>query len=288
MAGARDNSAVKRPRTITSPENARVKRAARLREQRERRRTGRFLAEGARAIGRAASVGLVPESLFFCPEILGVVETGEGLEAVLPSGIGDDAALFAVSRAVIRKLAYRNEPEGLVGVLPTPAPRRDPPAGTLFLVAVGLEKPGNVGALARTADAAGADGLVIADAVVDPYHPNAIRASAGAVFALPLWMAPGERVRGALAERGVAVAAASPDAAEAHTETDLCRPVAIAVGPEDRGLEPAWREAGAGIAIPMAGRVADSLNVAASAAVLLFEARRQRGAGVGPSASRSP
>jgi len=245
---------------ITSLENPRVKGVLALRKSRERRRTGLFVAEGRREVDRARAAGLRIVATYYAPELLDWPDP--------------DAEL--VSERVLRKLTYRADPEGVVAVVE--APRRGLPRdGGLYLVAVGIEKPGNLGAMARTADAAGADALVVAEARADPWNPNAIRASAGAVFTLPV-------VEGSLADvqgLGVQLVAAIPSAPTAHTDADLARPTAIAVGAEDEGLPPAWRDAAdLAVAIRLAeSPVTDSLNAATAAAILLFEAVRQRGSG---------
>jgi TrmH family RNA methyltransferase len=203
--------------------------------------------------------------------------------------------LFEVTDTLLRKLAYQENPEGVLGVFeqagrtladfaaasqrPGPAgpgPSRAPAGADLFLVAVGLAKPGNLGAMARTAEAAGATGLLVADSVVDVYNPNAIRASTGAVFTLPVAAAPSDEVRRFLRGRGVRVVAAAPAAAEAYDRADLTGPVALVIGAEDAGLDDSWRHAGQAVRIPMHAAAVDSLNASVAAAVLLFEAVRQR------------
>src|SRR5215470_6445549 len=163
---------------ITSLDNARVKEVVRLRGARERRRTGLFVAEGPREVARARAAGLHVVATYFAP---GLLEWNEGEE---------------VSERVLAKMAYRAEPEGVIAVVQAPAPAELPRAGTLLLVAVGIAKPGNLGAMARTAEAAGADALVVAEAQADVWNPNAIRASTGAVFTLPVVEATLDDVRG--------------------------------------------------------------------------------------------
>ncbi len=241
---------------ITSVDNPRVKDVVRLRKSRERRRAGLFVAEGAREVERARAAGLTIVATYYAPELLAWPHGGE-----------------EVSDRVLRKMAYRAEPEGVVAVVE--APRRElPRAGTLYLVAVGIEKPGNVGALARAADAAGADALVLAESESDPWNPNAIRASTGAVFTLPIVEATLDDIRSLDAQLVVATV----DAARRHDDADLRRPTAIAIGAEDEGLPDRWLAAAdVAVAIPMRGRAVDSLNAASAAAILLFEAVRQRG-----------
>ena len=240
---------------ITSVDNPRVKDVVRLRRSRERRRSGLFVAEGVREVERARDAGLTIVATYVAPDL---VEWPHG---------GED-----VSERVLRKMAYRAEPEGVLAVVE--APRRELPRdGTLYLVAVGIEKPGNLGAMARAADAAGADALLVADAEADPWNPNAIRASTGAVFTLPVVEATIDDVRTLDARLVAAVVGATI----AYTDADLTRPTAIAVGAEDEGLDERWRAAAdATVALPVLGRAVDSLNASTAAAVLLYEAVRQR------------
>jgi TrmH family RNA methyltransferase len=240
---------------ITSPDNPRVKEVLRLRKSRERRRAGLFVAEGPREVERARRAGLVIHATYFAPELLAWDEGEE------------------VSARVLAKMAYRAEPEGVLAVVEIP--QRDVPAdATLILIAVGIEKPGNLGAMARTADAAGADALLVADANADPWSPNAIRASTGAVFTLPIAEVTLDEVRALTLQKIAAVV----DASRTYTDVDVAKPTALIVGSEDEGLSDAWRAvADEQVAIPMRARSADSLNAATTAAVLLFEAVRQRG-----------
>ena len=239
---------------ITSPDNPRVKDVVRLRRGRERRRAGLFVAEGRREVERAAAAGLHIVATYFAPTL---IEWPEGEE---------------VSERVLAKMAYRAEPEGVLAVVE--APRRAlPQDGTLYLAAVAIEKPGNLGALTRTAAAAGADALVVAEAEADPWNPNAIRASTGAVFTLPIVEATLADVRALPA----ALVATTPTAATAYTDTDLTAPVIVAVGAEDSGLPQSWLDAAERhVTIPLAPTAVDSLNAATAAAIVLFEARRQR------------
>jgi TrmH family RNA methyltransferase len=240
---------------ITSPDNPRVKEVLRLRKSRERRRSGLFIAEGPREVERALAAGLTVHATYFAPELL-VWDEGE-----------------EVSARVLARMAYRAEPEGVLAVVEIP--QRDVPLdATLILVAVGIEKPGNLGAMARTADAAGADALLVGDANADPWNPNAIRASTGAVFTLPIAEVTLDDVRALPLQKIAAVVGAH----KRYTDADLTRPTAFIVGSEDEGLSDAWRGAAdEQVAIPMSPRTADSLNAATSAGILLFEAVRQRG-----------
>jgi TrmH family RNA methyltransferase len=178
-----------------------------------------------------------------------------------------------VSERVLAKMAYRTEPEGVLAVVEAPE-RQLPRTGDLYLVTVGLEKPGNLGAMARSAEAAGADALVVAEAQADIWNPNAIRASTGAVFTLPVVEATLSEVEGL----DVALVAAVVGAPTRYTDADLSRSTALVVGAEDKGLSQPWRDAaGLEVSIPVRSGTTDSLNAATAAAVLLYEAVRQRG-----------
>ena len=242
---------------ITSTENPRVKEVVRWRKVRERRRDGVLLAEGPREVERALASGLAVRQLYVAPKLL----------PEWPHG-GDE-----VTARVLAKMSYRAEPEGVLAVFDVPR-RELPQNSNLVLVAVGIEKPGNLGAMARTADAAGADALLIADAACDPWNPNAIRASTGAVFTLPILETTFADVRALPLQRVAAVV----DATRRHTDADLTTPTAIIVGAEDEGLPAEWRDAAdIQVSLPMNAHTVDSLNASSAAAILLYETLRQRG-----------
>jgi TrmH family RNA methyltransferase len=180
-----------------------------------------------------------------------------------------------------RKAAYRSHPDGLLAVarsFPTGLdriPRRGRRGPPLLLVVEAIEKPGNLGTMLRTADGAGADAVIVADPATDVFNPNVVRSSQGALFLIPVAVGSTAAVRAALGERGVTAFAASPAAAHDVWDADLTGPTAIVVGSEHAGLSPAWDGGTVGVRLPMAG-ASDSLNAAAAAAVLLYEAVRQR------------
>ena len=243
---------------ITSPDNGRVKEVLRLRKSRERRAAGLFVAEGRREVERALAAGLTVRETFVAPELLS----------------DWPAPHTEVSARVLARMSYRAEPEGVLAIVE--APRRAlPQDATLVLVAVGIEKPGNLGAMARTVDAAGADALLVAEAQSDPWNPNAIRASTGAVFTLPIVDASLDDVR-RLPLRKIAAVVGAPTR---YTDADLTQPAALIVGAEDTGLDARWQEAAdEQVALPVNGATADSLNASTAAAVLLYETLRQRDA----------
>lgn len=260
--------------SITSVQNPRVKHLVRLRESAHRRRQGRFPVEGRRELERALAAGWPLETLYFCPEFF-----SEGVETDLLEEAEDRGVeMVQMAAEPFRKAAYREHPDGFLAV--AKAVRRDladlvlssPP---LLLVAAGVEKPGNLGALARTADAAGADALVVCDPVCDLFNPHAIRASQGSLFRLPVAAAGAEDVVRWLESGGVRVFATTPSAQKDLWEADYREPTAFILGAEATGLDPTWFARGESVRLPMRG-LADSLNVSAMAAVALFEAVRQR------------
>jgi TrmH family RNA methyltransferase len=263
---------------VTSLQNSRVKEAIKLRKRTVREETGLFLIEGYRETRRAVENGIQVNSFFYCPSLF----QGANEPAVLADARARGADLTECSEPVFRKMAYRDRPEGLLAVAVQRRWRIEEvrlPAAPLVVVAEGIEKPGNLGSILRSADAAGADAVLVPDAVTDPYNPNAVRASIGTLFTVPVVCLESAEGMRWLRERGVQIVAATPAATVAFTEADLTGPTAIVVGTEQVGLSRPWLEAAdCRVRIPMHGQ-ADSLNVANAATLLLFEAVRQRGDG---------
>jgi len=273
---------------IESPANARVKAALRLRERRERDATGLTLVDGGREALRALEAGAVVESAFVCPPLLATREARRVAEKMRqtfgPFGASIDYA--EVGERAFQRLAYGDRTDGVILVVRAPRAELadlELPADPLVVVTEDVEKPGNVGAILRSADAVGAD-AVIAVGRTDLFNPNVIRASVGTVFTVPVASAPAASAITWLRQRGVRLVASVVDAPRLHIEADLRGPVAIILGSEASGLSDAWRTADVeSVRLPMAG-VADSLNVSVAAAVLLYEAWRQRHA-AGPHAT---
>ena len=259
---------------ITSPANPRVKHLVALRHRRARDRAGVTLVEGFEELGLALAAGARPMSLYVCPAL-----AGPGAQHMIDRVRDLGAEVILVSRAVFGKIAYRESPDGWLAVLPavrTALESLPTGANPLVLICEGVEKPGNLGAILRTADAAGVTAVIAADPVTDWANPNVVRASKGTVFSVPVASAGAAEVFAWLAEHALALVAAAPDGDVLLTDADLSGPTAIAVGSEARGLPAAWLErADARLRIPMFGH-ADSLNVSTSAAVLVYEAVRQR------------
>jgi TrmH family RNA methyltransferase len=223
------------------------------------------------------------DTAFICPPLLRSPDALAAEAALRARGI--DA--LAVSERAFEAVAYGDRTDGIVLVVRAPSVRLedlDPGDSPLILVTEDVEKPGNLGAILRTADAAGCDG-VIAIGGADPFNPNVIRASAGTVFTVPFAAASGDEALTWLRGRGIRILAARVDAEALYTDADLRGPLAIVLGSEALGLSDAWHGPDVeAIRLPMLG-VADSLNVSASAAILAYEARRQRGA---PNGSATP
>ena len=260
---------------ITSLVNPRVKAATALRDRRERDRSGLTLVDGTRELGRALDAGVSVVEAFVCEPLLAGADARMALDR-LKAG---EASLQPVSESVFARLAFGDRAEGLVAVVRVPDLALDRlllPADPLVLVVECVEKPGNLGAILRSADGAGADAVIAASPRTDLFNPNAIRASAGTIFTVPLASATTDETVQWLRERDIRIVAARVEAAGGYAEADLTRSLALVVGTEDAGLSDAWSGTGIEmVRIPMLG-VADSLNVSVSAAILLYEARRQR------------
>lgn len=258
--------------SITSLANPQVKALVRLRDRRERDRTGSFLVEGFRELARAVEAGVEIVTVYTCPSLF--------LGANEPSLIGAARApAVELSEAAFRKVSYRDRPEGLLAVarqFPTGLADLDLSGEPLLLVVESIEKPGNLGTMLRTADAAGASGVIVCDPTTDPFNPNVVRASLGTLFTVPLAVAFTPEAIRHLASRGVRTVATTPHTSRTLWEADLGGSCALVVGAEQYGLSDAWlRAAGERVSIPMAG-AADSLNAAMAAGIVLFEAVRQR------------
>jgi TrmH family RNA methyltransferase len=260
---------------ITSLANDRVKEAIRLRQRSHRDERNLMLIEGYREIRRALDNRHTPTELFVCPEMFQGANEGSLIEACEAAG----AAVTECTAAVFAKMAYRERPEGLLAVAPQVRKHIADlrlPAAPLLVVAESVEKPGNLGTILRSADAAGVHAVIVCDRCTDINNPNVVRASIGAVFSLPVVEAPTSDVVPWLKERGIRILSASPHAETLYTDEDMAAGTAIVLGSEQYGLSEQWMNAAdRQVRIPMLGQ-SDSLNVAAAATILLFEAVRQR------------
>jgi len=266
---------------ITSPQNPRVKAAVRLRERRHREKQGRILIDGARELLRAIEGGVRLVEVFVCRAFCQSDDARRVLAAISGSG----TEVLDVPEPVFAKLAFGDRAEGVLGVAEMPRPTLDAirlPDNPLVAVLERIEKPGNLGAVLRSADGAGLSALILADGRTDLYNPNAIRASLGTLFTMPVCSTTGEEVLAWLRARGVQIVAARVDGAVPYTRIDYRRPTAIVLGNEAEGLSNLWRPPDVtAVRLPMLG-TADSLNVSATAAVLFYEALRQRQADSSP------
>jgi TrmH family RNA methyltransferase len=254
------------PVHITSPSNSRIKRLVGLRDRANRDRESVFVVEGIAIIGRALAAGLHPTEIYYDPTRF--------THAPCPAD-----EVVTVETAALDRASYRGHSLGVIALFPqfdVTLGRLAPGPSPLILVPEAIEKPGNLGAILRTADAVGADAVIAADPETDPFNPNVIRASTGTAFTVPLAVCDLGSALAWLRDRGIAVVAADPSAAIGMWETDLAGPLAIVIGSEHEGLS-AGAKSGADlvVSIPMRG-AADSLNASVSAAVLAYEAIRQR------------
>ena len=260
---------------LTSVSNARVRTLVNLRRRRQRDQLGLMLVEGYEELSLALTAGAVPATLYVCPDL--VRDAGNLRTVAEVAALGTEIVM--VNTRVFERIAYRESPDGWLAVVQTvptdlAALRLSP--NPLALVCESVEKPGNLGAMLRTADAVGADAVVAATPITDWGNPNIVRASKGTVFAVPVAAADSTDVLAWARAGGLRVVAATPDTDTVFTDVDLAGPTAIAVGSEKHGLTSTWLEsADVRVRIPMAG-LANSLNVATSAAIILYEAHRQR------------
>lgn len=255
-----------------------MREVAGLKTRRARDRTGLTLVEGLREAGRAVAAGLPLVRLLLCDELgaLGL----DGVELLRREAERQAVETVVLSTDAFQRISLREHPDGVALVARTPErslERLRLPAQPLVLVLAGLEKPGNVGALLRSADAAGVDAVVLTDGGTDLGNPNVIRASMGSVFALPVAGATPVAARRWLRAAGLHLVAATPHARQSHWAASYRGGVAVVLGTEHAGLDASWLAAvHERVRIPMRSRSADSLNVAVAGAVILFEALRQR------------
>jgi len=259
---------------LTSLQNPRVKSVVKLRERRHRDAAGALLIEGYHEVALAHECAWPLSELYLCPPLV-----REGEEMLLERISATEAEIVEVSPQVMEKIAYRQNPDAWLAVAPAPSLDIDRlilPPSPLIIVVEAVEKPGNLGAILRSADAVGADAVIVCEVRTDLFNPNVVRASKGALFTVPLAQAESFETRQWLNERGVKVVAATPAATLSHWDTDLGGGVAIAVGTEKEGLSPEWIDgADIRVSIPMVGKV-NSLNVAQAATLLMYEVSRQR------------
>jgi RNA methyltransferase, TrmH family len=257
---------------ITSTQNPKVKSMLALEKPRERRKQQLFVVEGAKEVRLAIEAGYRIGNIFFCEEILDKKESGDLLT--------QDKLLIPVSKELFDKIAIRESTGGILAVAEQKTHRLQDiklSANPLLLILEGVEKPGNLGAILRTADAARVDAVIICDPQTDFYNPNVIRSSVGCVFTKQIASATSEETISWLKQHNIAIYCTYLKASKPYHQTDFTKPCAIIMGTEATGLSDVWvQNSAANIIIPMQGKI-DSMNVSNAAAVTVFEARRQRG-----------
>ncbi|MEM7114163.1 MAG: RNA methyltransferase [Chloroflexota bacterium] len=263
---------------ISSLQNARIKQLVKLNNRRQRDAVQLTLVEGEREVERALACGFVPQEAYVCSTLLG--EAGQRscqqLQELAENG---ELQLIEVTMAVYEKIAYRGQSGGILLTIPywatqlTQLPQTETP---FFVVLDNIEKPGNLGAILRTADAAGVDGVILTGQGTDIFNPNVVRASLGTLFSVPVAVAHPAEVARWLYQHGIQIVATTPAATEKYTDARFCRPTAVLMGSEAHGLNQDWLDyADSQVVIPMHG-IADSLNLSTATALLLYEVVRQR------------
>ena len=274
---------------ITSLQNPKIKQLLLLQQKSsERRKTGLFVVEGQQELQHCLEAGYEVDTVFWCPAVLPPDNPAAQSPTAKPSGTLSPAVLppeagaarcFQVSPDVYAKVAYRGTTEGVIAEVRTKSLRlEDLLLGEhpLIVVLESVEKPGNLGAILRSADASGVDAVVVCDPLTDLYNPNLIRSSVGAAFTVPCVACSSADCIAFLKQRGIKILTAQLQDSHLYYDTDMTCGTAIVMGTEHDGLTDQWRQAAdAHIRIPMLGQM-DSLNVSVSAAILRFEAVRQR------------
>ena len=259
--------------TITSAQNAKIKNLLALQEKsKERKKQNLFVVEGRRELLHCVEAGYVPFTIFFCPEIISEADFNEIAERC-------DCQFIEIPQHLYDRVAYRGGTEGVIAELHCKDMSLEAlnlKENPVVVVLESVEKPGNLGAVLRSADASGVDAVIVCDPLTDMYNPNLIRSSIGAFFTVPVAAATSEDTIKWLKDKGIRIYTAQLQDSEWYYDTDMKGGTAIVMGTEATGLTAAWRMAAdAHFKIPMLGRL-DSLNVSVSAAILMYEAVRQR------------
>ena len=261
---------------ITSPSNPKLKYVVKLRSCSTREESGEMIVEGYRECRRALDLGYRPRAIFHCPDLY---LKSENEPALVADAQKAGAEVFTCSKVCFEKIAYKERPDGLLMVGPHVSIKLSDlklPENALVIVTEAIEKPGNLGTILRSADAAKVAAVIVCDRTTDIHNPNVVRASTGTMFSVPIVEATSDEALAFLKERHFKILAATPHAEKLHFEVDLTGNVAIALGAEQYGLTAKWMDgAELRVRIPMLG-LADSLNVSAAATILVYEAVRQR------------
>ena len=266
---------------ITSLQNDRVKQVVRLNNRRQRDALRRTVVEGVREVGCALQQNIIPQEVYLCPELI-TNEANAAVTQLTQLAQNGLTQLFEITPEIFAKIAYRGQSGGLLLVIPyQPHSLNDLPSGAQPFLAVieNVEKPGNLGAILRTADAAGVDGVIVCSdgtAGTDLHNPNVVRASLGTLFTVPVAAATTSETITWLQDHHIQIVVATPEADKVYTAVNLQAPIALVTGSEAHGLSQAWLAAAdEKVKIPMQG-TADSLNLATATALLLYEVVRQK------------
>ncbi len=266
---------------LTSAHNARIKNILKLNNRRQRDTQERTLVEGIREIERALNSGIVPQEAYVCPELITTDEATAVWQQLQTLEEAGQLTLFTITTELFAKAAYRGQSGGILLIIPyLKHTLSDLSLGEspLLLIIDGGEKPGNLGAILRTADAAGVDAVIVtsANGGTDLHNPNVVRASLGALFTLPVVEAAPEALLPWLRDKQIQIAVLTPDGQLPYTEVNLQGPLALVLGSEAFGVGSEWLAAADSyLKIPMFGKI-DSLNLSVATAVVVFEAVRQR------------
>ncbi len=268
---------------ISSLQNARIKQVVKLRSRRYRDSENLTIVEGLREIKQALDNDILPSAAFICPEIISGKQADNIVSQLDALTNNKSISIYEIPAQAYAKIAYRSESGGILLLLPYWHCQLENLSikRTAFIIVVeNAEKPGNVGAILRTAEAAGVDGVIICSsgkvASTDIFNPNVIRASLGTIFSLPIAMTTTDAAIAWLKKHDLQIVAATPDATKVYTAVNLTQPTAIVTGSEAHGLSNAWLiNADQKVIIPMVGSI-DSLNLSVSTALMLYETVRQR------------
>lgn len=266
--------------SITSAQNQKIRTLLELQEKSKvRRKEGLFVVEGRRELLHCIEAGYEPYTLFICRDILTDRDMGDIIDAIAENFSGSACQIIEIPQHLYDKVAYRGGTEGVIAEMRCRSLTLDSlklKENPLVVILESVEKPGNLGAVLRSADASGVDAVIVCDPLTDMYNPNLIRSSIGAIFTVPVATATSEETIQWLKANGIKIYTAQLQDSEWYYDTDMRSGTAIVMGTEATGLTDIWRKAAdAHIKIPMLGRL-DSLNVSVSAAILMFEAVRQR------------
>lgn len=260
---------------ITSHQNPRIKEIIKLKERRDRNKSGKTFLEGYRLISRAFDACFPMEECYFCPSLF----LGTNENALLSNLEKTGTKLIKVTEPILIKMAYRERPEGLIAVSPIkkhPLSELPQVKNGLYLVLQAIEKPGNLGSIMRSADASGVNGILICDKCTDIYNPNVLTASTGAIFYVKFAECSSEEALCWLNKNNITTLATTPHTDLSYDKIDMTQSIAIVVGTEQVGLSEFWlKNSRIKTLIPMNGKI-DSLNVAIATSIILFEASRQR------------